>query len=108
MLGSIFDRTWKHLGSKFGGFLDLRRAKLAKKSIMWPLVGKMAKKPKILKTQCFSMVLGPSACQLGGQDGQLGAIFGASRWHFWDLGRDLARNCEIQKNDDSRALLKVF
>ena len=36
--------------------------------------------------------------------------------HFWehlgdvflDLGRDLAKNCENHKNDDSRALLKVF
>ena len=36
--------------------------------------------------------------------------------HFWeplddfllDLGRDLVKNCENQKNDDSTSLLKVF
>ena len=27
---------------------------------------------------------------------------------FLDLGRDLAKNCENHKNDDSTALLKVF
>ena len=46
--------------------------------------------------------------QLGGQDGQLGALLGASWRLFLDLGRDLAKNCENHKNDDSRALLKVF
>ena len=46
--------------------------------------------------------------QLGGQDGQLGALLGASWRLFLDLGRDLAKNCENQKNDDSTALLKVF
>ena len=46
--------------------------------------------------------------QLGGQDGQLGALLGASWRPFLDLGRDLAKNCEIQKNDDSTTLLKVF
>ena len=46
--------------------------------------------------------------QLGGQDGQLGALLGASWRPFLDLGRDLAKNGENQKNDDSTALLKVF
>ena len=46
--------------------------------------------------------------QLGGQDGQLGALLGASWRPFLDLGRDLAKNCENQKNDYSTALLKVF
>ena len=46
--------------------------------------------------------------QLGSQDGQLGALLGASWRPFLDLGRDLAKNGENQKNDDSRALLKVF
>ena len=46
--------------------------------------------------------------QLGGQDGQLGAHLGAFWRPFLDLGRDLAKNGENQKNDDSRALLKVF
>ena len=46
--------------------------------------------------------------QLGGQDGQLGALLGASWQLFLDLGRDLAKNCETHKNDDSTALLKVF
>ena len=46
--------------------------------------------------------------QLGGQDGQLGALLGASWRLFLDLGRDLAKNCENHKNDDSTALLKVF
>ena len=46
--------------------------------------------------------------QLGGQDGQLGALLGASWRPFLDLGRDLAKNCENQKNDDSTALLNVF
>ena len=46
--------------------------------------------------------------QLGSQDGQLGALLGASWRPVLDLGRDLAKNGENQKNDDSRALLKVF
>ena len=46
--------------------------------------------------------------QLGGQDGQLGALLGASWRPFLDLGRDLARNCEIQKKYDSTSLLMVF
>ena len=46
--------------------------------------------------------------QLGGQDGQLGALLGASWRSFLDLGRDLAKNSENQKNDDSSSLLKVF
>ena len=46
--------------------------------------------------------------QLGSQDGQLGALLGASWRLFLDLGRDLAKNCENHKNDDSTALLKVF
>ena len=46
--------------------------------------------------------------QLGGQDGQLGALLGASWRLFLDLGRDLAKNGENQKNDESTALLKVF
>ena len=46
--------------------------------------------------------------QLGGQDGQLGALLGASWRLFLDLGRDLAKNGENQKNDDSSSLLKVF
>ena len=46
--------------------------------------------------------------QLGGQDCQLGALFGASWRPLLDLGRDLAKNCENQKNDDSSSLLEVF
>ena len=46
--------------------------------------------------------------QLGVQDGQLDALLGASWRPFWDLGRDLAKNGKNQKNDDSRAFLKVF
>ena len=46
--------------------------------------------------------------QLGGQDGQLGALLGASWRPFLDLGRDLAKNGENQKNDDCTTLLKVF
>ena len=46
--------------------------------------------------------------QLGGQDGQLGALLGASWRPFLDLGRDLAKNCENQKNDDSSSLWEVF
>ena len=46
--------------------------------------------------------------QLGSQDGQLNALLGASWRPFLDLGRDLAKNGENQKNDDSRAFLKVF
>ena len=46
--------------------------------------------------------------QLGSQDGQLGALLGAPWRLFLDLGRDLAKNSENHKNDDSRALLKVF
>ena len=46
--------------------------------------------------------------QLGSQDGQLGALLGASWRPVLDLGRDLAKNGENQKNDDSRTLLKVF
>ena len=46
--------------------------------------------------------------QLGGQDGQLGALLGASWRPFFDLGRDLGKNGEIPKNDDSSSLLKVF
>ena len=46
--------------------------------------------------------------QLGGQDGQLGALLGASWRPVLDLGRDLAKNGENQKNDDSSSLLKVF
>ena len=46
--------------------------------------------------------------QLGGQDCQLGALFGASWRPLLDLGRDLAKNCENQKNDASKSLLKVF
>ncbi len=46
--------------------------------------------------------------QLGSQDGQLGALLGASWRPVLDLGRDLAKNDENQKNDDRRALLKVF
>ena len=46
--------------------------------------------------------------QLGSQDGQLGALLGASWRPVLDLGRDLAKNDENQKNDDSRAFLKVF
>ena len=46
--------------------------------------------------------------QLGGQDGQLGALLGASWRPFLDLGRDLTKNGENQKNDDSSSLLKVF
>ena len=46
--------------------------------------------------------------QLGGQDGQLGALLGASWRPVLDLGRDLAKNGENQKSDDSTALLKVF
>ena len=54
---------------------------------------------------------GPKWCQvgqLGAQDGQLDALLGASWRPFLDLGRDLAKNGENQKNDDSRAFLKVF
>ena len=46
--------------------------------------------------------------QLGGQDGQLGALLGVSWRPFLDLGRDLAKNGENQKNDDSSSLLNVF
>merc|ERR1712015_34609 len=46
--------------------------------------------------------------QLGGQDGQLGALLGASWRSFLDLGRDLTKNGENQKNDDSSSLLKGF
>ena len=62
---------------------------------------------------------GPKGCQVG----QLGAKM-CPRWPTWKprwptcrtfgsdlllyLGRDLAKNGENQKNDDSRALLKVF
>ena len=46
--------------------------------------------------------------QLGGQDGQLVALLGASWRPFLDLGRDLAKNGEIPKNDDSTSLLNVF
>ena len=46
--------------------------------------------------------------QLGGQDGQLGALLEASWRPFLDLGRDLAKNDENKKNDESIALLKVF
>ena len=35
--------------------------------------------------------------QLGGQDGQLGALLGVSWRPFLDLGRDLAKNSENQK-----------
>ena len=45
---------------------------------------------------------------LGGQDGQLGALLGASRRPFLDLGRDLAKNDENQKKEDGKARLKVF
>ena len=44
--------------------------------------------------------------QLGGQDGQLGALLGASWRLFLDLGGDLAKTSESMKNDDSRALLE--
>ena len=46
--------------------------------------------------------------QLGSQDTQLGALLGASWRPFLDLGRDLAKNGENRKNDESTALLKVF
>ena len=46
--------------------------------------------------------------QLGAQDGQLGALWGASWRPFLDLGRDLAKNGENKKNDDSSSLWKVF
>ena len=46
--------------------------------------------------------------QLGSQDGQLRSLLGASWRPVLDLGRDLAKNGENQKNDDSRAFLKVF
>ena len=46
--------------------------------------------------------------QLGGQDGQLGALLGAYWRPVLDLGRDLAKNGENQKNNESTALLKVF
>ena len=46
--------------------------------------------------------------QLGGQDCQLGALFGASWRPLLDLGRDLAKNGENQKNDDSSSLWEVF
>ena len=46
--------------------------------------------------------------QLGGQGGQLGALLGVSWRPFLDLGRDLTKNAENQKNDDSTTLLKVF
>ena len=46
--------------------------------------------------------------QLGSQDGQLNALLGASWRPVLDLGRDPAKNCENQKNDDSTSLLKVF
>ena len=46
--------------------------------------------------------------QLGSQDSQLGALLGASWRPVLDLGRDLAKNGENQKNDESTALLKVF
>ena len=38
----------------------------------------------------------------------LEAKMGASWRPFLDLGRDLAKNSENQKNIDSRTLLKVF
>ena len=54
MLGSIFDRSWRHLGFDFWRVLGLKlRAKLAKKLIMWRLVGKLAKISKILKNFFF-------------------------------------------------------
>ena len=46
--------------------------------------------------------------QLGEQDCQLGALFGASWRPLLDLGRDLAKNSENQKNDDSSSLWEVF
>ena len=52
--------------------------------------------------------LGAKDGQLGSQDGQLGALLGASWRPVLDLGRDLAKNGENQKNDESTALLKVF
>ena len=42
--------------------------------------------------------------QLGSQDGQLGALLGASWRPFLGLGRDLAKNGENEKNDDSSLL----
>ena len=46
--------------------------------------------------------------QLGSQDGQLDALLGASWRPFLDLVRDLARNGENQKNDDSNSFLRFL
>ena len=46
------------------------RAKLIEKSIIWPLVGKLAEVAKMLKKKtivCFAILLGPSAFQLRGK-----------------------------------------
>ena len=46
--------------------------------------------------------------KLGGQDGQFGALLGGSWRPLLDLGRDLAKNCESQENDESSSLWKFF
>ena len=46
--------------------------------------------------------------QLGGQDCQLGALFGASWRPLLDLGRDLAKNCENQKTTTVQRFGRFF
>ena len=59
ILGASWVDFWWILGAKL-------RAKLTKKSIIWPLVGKLAEVAKMQKKKnvCFSILFGPSAFQL--------------------------------------------
>ena len=84
-LGRIWDSTWVPIVAHLGAKMGQDGAKLAN-----------------LAPRCAQ------DGQLGGQDGQLGALLGASWRPFLDLGRDLAKNGESQKNDDSSSLWEVF
>ena len=46
ILGASWEGFWWILGAKL-------KAKLAKKSIIWPLVGKLAEVAKMLQNYCF-------------------------------------------------------
>ena len=87
------DAGWETSGSPFGGLVG---------RILQPSWGQDGAKLANLVPRCAQ------DDQLGGQDCQLGALFGASWRPLLDLGRDLAKNGENQKNDDSSSLWEVF
>ena len=70
MLRSIFDRSWRHLGRILEGFEPHVEGQVGQKMNHMASCWQDGQETQNLKQLfVFCMILGHSACQLGGQDG---------------------------------------